>query len=63
MLLLSFHIMPHALLILHLRAVHGYTLLFYSATTMRLSHVPLPFHFMTMLDACFYFMPLDTRIF
>ena len=41
---------PHPL---HLRAVHGYTLLlhFHSATAVRLPYVQLRFHFMAVLDA------------
>ena len=66
MFLFSFHIMPHALLIpFHLRAVHGYALLlfFHSATAVRLPHAPLRFHSMAMLDAHFYLMLLESRIF
>ena len=45
MLLFSFHLhascTPHPI---HLRAVHGHTLLFHSTTAMRLHHALLPFH-------------------
>ena len=51
MLLLSFNIMPHALL----------TLLI-SVQCMAMSSF-LRFHSMAVLDSCFYLMPLDTRIF
>ena len=66
--LFSFHTYasctPHSI---HLHAAHGYIcssfLLFHSATAMRLPYVSLRFHFMAMLDACHYLMPLDTGIF
>ena len=67
MLLFLFHLhascTPHPI---HLHVVHDYTssfLLFHSATAVWLPHASLHFHFMAMLDACHYLMPLDTGIF
>ena len=53
---------PHSF---HLRAVHGYALLlfFHSATTVRLPHASLRFHFMAVLDARFYLMLLESGTF
>ena len=66
MLLFSLHIhascTPH---FINLHAAHGYVpfSFFHSATAMRLHHVLLLFHSMAVLDAYFYLMLLDTRIF
>ena len=66
MLLLSFHIMPHALLTsfipVQCMAMPSF-LLFHSATAMRLPHAILHFHFMAVLDARFYLMLLGSGIF
>ena len=66
MLPFSFHIMPHALLTLFISvqciAMSSF-LLFHSATAMRLPYVLLRLHFMAVLDAHFYLMPLESGIF
>ena len=51
---------PH---FIHFHAVHGYALLFHSATAVRLPHDLLPFHFMAVLDTRFYLMPVESGIF
>ena len=66
MLLLSFHIMPHAPLTLFISvrcmAMSSF-LLFHSATAMRLPYVPLRFHSVAVLDARIYLMLLGSGIF
>ena len=65
MFLFSFHIMPHAFLTpfisVQCMAMPSF-LLFHSATAVRLPYVLLRFHFMAVLDACFYLMPLGSGI-
>ena len=66
MFLFSFHIMPHALLTpfisVQCKAMSPF-LLFHSATAVQLPHASLRFHFMAMLDARFYLMPLGSGVF
>ena len=66
MFLFSFHIMPHALLTFFISVqcmAMSSLLLFHSATAMRLPYVLLRFHFMAVLNARFYLMPLGSGIF
>ena len=54
--------MPHALLTSFI-SMQCMAMFFHSATAVRLHHVLLLFHFMAVLDAHFYLMPLNTGIF
>ena len=64
MLLLSFHIMPHALLTLFISVqCMAMSYFFSSILPLPCGHLMLYFHSMAVLDACFYLMLLESGIF